>query len=254
MAITFVPYIIVLDDATEVAALNAAPSRWNRPRNDIGGTLTVQSVDDGVSIQGGTGKLFCSPNRAVVEVPGCTIHYLGSGVATPAPPYLWSSYIWDDNSATYPLDQDTWTQENPDWVIGTGNRLDRYIWVGVYVYQPAVDATVTDDFQQLRFFEGFEHGDLTQNGGTGATATRSSREASRHVGQLGLYCCEATTGNAVTINTNALRGAGFEPTASWERLYLRIRTLPSAPAYFWLLNRYSRSSPRRGGASRSCIS
>lgn len=225
MAVTFVPYIIVLDDAAQVAALNAAPSRWNRPRNDAAGSLVIQSIDDGATVQGGNGKLFCSPNRALAEFPGCTIQKMGSGVPVTSMPYLWSMWIWDDNSATYPLDKDTWVAFNR-W------RFTRYIWVATFVYGGAGTVTDSDDtYQQLRWFNGFDDAD---SGPTGTVASHDyCPEASRHLGGLGLMCSELLTARYQEMAIGTLRGASFKPTASWERLYIRVRTRPSAVSYFW---------------------
>lgn len=232
MAITFVPYIIVLDDADQVAALNAAPSRWNKPRNDIGGALTVQSTDDGATVLGSTGKLFCGPNRALVEFPTATIYKMGGSTPVTSMPYIWSMWIWEDNSDTYPLDVDTWTQENPDFVIGDNNRLTRYIWVGTYVYGgEGTREDGAEPYSHVRWFNGFDFGEQALSGGSGGSPTFCP-EASRHLGQLGMLVNESTSNNYTTMSMQLYEGASYKPQATWERLYMRVRTRPSSTFYF----------------------
>lgn len=231
----YVPYVIVLDDADQVAALNAAPSRFNRPRNDIDGELKVLSI---LGFQlGGTGKLYCSPQRAANEY-GATVHMLGPDNPIESLPYVWSAYIYeaDQPSTQFPIDQDVWTK------TVTLFQQTTYIWVGTFVYQapleiPPGGVEPDDPYQRVRFFNGFEFNDAGNDGGFTAEAERSCSEASRHPGGLGYYINEDTTTSLVTINTNVNLAASFKPTASWERLYIRLRSLPTSGIfYFWALH------------------
>lgn len=113
----------------------------------------------------------------------------------------------------------------------TGNAAGTISWLGNFLYEPAIPTIApTMQIMPRRFIQGF--GDLFGNGGDGSAGNggiRQSPGASRLPGGFGY-----------TIRKDSALTHGHTFTAatkSWERLYLRVRALPTGSQNcFWSMN------------------
>lgn len=240
MATVYIEYTVYLGDKAQIATLQAAPSRWNNPRN-LGGTLAPRTLL-GVPL-GGTGKLFCSPERAALEFPGCVIRGFGTSDPYPGPPFISSIHIWANAlPGRYPTDQDFFTRPK-GWSFGTSTfyfGTDTYIWVGKYAWAPPpaplpTEPGTPEPIRQLRWAEGFR-APLGGSGGDSAARLGGVHAgASRTQGGYGMTLCDESANSSIFRDNQEFRGTSFKPTASWERLYIQIISLPTSTLHFWRL-------------------
>jgi hypothetical protein len=232
----YLAYEIHLSDQAEVELRSAARSRVNLPRNDLAaGVLRTRAWDD-------FGYLYAGPERAAREYPGTVV--VNTSQPKPLnPPYITSESILGVGSRDrYPTNVDSFDRKSGGWfgisfLFGTTHH---YIWRGTYVYTPnttPVDGPNTPSapatIRQRRWADGFEypaHGEGS-TGGESALSEFVHRDASRHPDGLGLRICEPINATK-QHNTNEFR-TGLQPTTSWERLYIRVHTLPTAAFQFW---------------------
>jgi len=116
-----------------------------------------------------------------------------------------------------------------------------YYWRGLFVYsaplvpesgQPGAPGEA-EPISQRRWVDGFE---LPANGegGTATTDRENARMASRHADGLGYALRGGTTGPTdKRAHTVAENQAGYTPTRSWERCYVRLVQKPAAATTFW---------------------
>jgi len=104
-------------------------------------------------------------------------------------------------------------------------------WSGIIVKAPS-NAIPTSLSTKRRFGGGFEVA-MIGEGGSGLSASRSGcRDASRFADGMG-WAIRNETG--VSFNrTLAEYGTVTNASQSWERMYIRVRTIPSAATNFWL--------------------
>lgn len=204
-----------LGDAAQVAALNALyPSGYQfAPFNPVG--------------PGGAAVAFNGSWSGTTDAP-----------IAPFVNYVWSPEWTSTNN--YPQDVATFTRHSGGaW--GIGGTTVTYYWVGRFVFKgPAVPVTAPPpaiaNVPKRRWLEGFEVGTIGSWGeiGLGGGVTQGiSRDASRHVGGMGL----AMRGSIVSPapeSANAKFNPGFQPLTSWERMYLRCRQVDlSQDVAFW---------------------
>lgn len=176
---------------------------------------------------------------------GAAIAFNGSWSGTtdaPIPPF--DNYIWSPEwtaANAYPQDVASFTRHSGGF-WGIGGTTVTFYWVGRFVYKPADTPTVggvvppiVAPMPKRRWVEGFELGSFGpwETGMGGGNAVNVSRDASRHVGGLGLAIRGSVVSPAVEINLNKY-AAGYSSNTSWERMYLRVRqvdTTQSVP--FW---------------------
>lgn len=163
--------------------------------------------------------------------------------STPPPNSNFSAYVAGGNYTYSPV----WTALNDyDQSVasftrhsggfwGIGGDTVTYYWVGQF--QLAVPAVPTVNtvpvpvaiaFPFTRWHEGFELGTVGPGGYGGASGLIISRDASRHVGGLGLAIRGATA--AGPEMKTAMFLAGMTASRSWERMYLRLRQIDPAQA------------------------
>lgn len=239
MSATFAEYTIYLDDKAEVARLQAAQSRWNSPRT-LGGTLAPYNIPGFGTPVGGVGRLFCSPERALLEFPGAVIRGIGASTPLPSPPYITSPHIYDGAAQRYPTNVDFFYRPLGE-AFGLTIHIpfsQLFVWVGKYAWGPpaAVVPTVPgalEPIRQLRWAEGFGLPDGGSGGDSGSRMRGVSPQGSRTHGGYGMIVCDEATNAYVFHDNQEFRGTAYKPTGSWERLYLRIDTLPTSTLYFW---------------------
>ncbi len=222
--IQYLTYYIVLTGADAVAAYQAQyPYGVNRaPYNPL---------DSTTGLPGGAAVEFEAPFKGYGELTSA------------AAPYIWTPWAKDATSGKpFPLDVATFTRKTGGF-WGIGGTTTKYYWIGMFVYatpvQPTVDTvTVPEAVQPIiarrRWVEGFE----VPAGGPAAAGvsngTSVSRDASRHVGGFGLAIRATASMGSATINTDTLI-PGLAVDRSWERLYVRLRALPTTTFNFWKL-------------------
>lgn len=118
------------------------------------------------------------------------------------------------------------------WLFG---NTTHYKWRGLFVYSPPLQPTGPNAppvILSRRFIDGFE---LPSFGESGAgTITEYARVASRHVQGYGM-ALRSSTGVKTHIPSENIGGA--LPATSWERFYVRLRSLPaSGGTTFWTAN------------------
>jgi hypothetical protein len=177
--------------------------------------------------------------------------FVGYSEAAPVPPSPWVSQIiwtpwWTDNKGhVFPTDQKEFDIHSGGF-WGIGGTTTHYRWLGTF--QTAADPNRTGTggtegpIGRRRWIDGFELASMTSvPGGVGLSV---SRDASRHVGGLGL----AFRGGAATF-AKALNLYGTPSSfahASWERFYLRLRRAPtSTTPIIWRCN----GSPSAGAGA-----
>jgi hypothetical protein len=219
----YLTFYIVLTDAEAVAANQVLyPAGVNRAPYDAGPPA------------GGAAIEFSAPFRGNVEP--------AAGEA----PFIWTPWREDDTSdKPFPIDVATFTRHTGGF-LGIGGTTIKYYWIGQFVYASPTVPTVGGVpvvaqalIAQRRFCEGFEVGG---GGPAGLSAAQIglSRDASRHVGGLGLAIRSTTASIVVQLITSNLPGyVGFGK--SWERLYVRLRALPGGSTMFWGCGAFSPS-------------
>lgn len=239
MATVYLEYTIFLSDKVVVAALQAAQSRWNSPRTPAGSLVTFNGLFS--TPIGGYGKVFCSPDRAVAEYPGCVIHPFGATTPLPDPPYIASVHIWAlADPGRFPTNVDFFSRPvgGPFGLGGVFTAQQLFVWVGKFAFAPpgtrvpTVPGTV-QAIERVRWAEGFEL--PTRGAGPTADASGVCVRASRHHGGYGLEICDRTANNVFT-HKNGTFIPGFTTNETWERVYLRIDTLPTTTLLFWRLS------------------
>lgn len=135
----------------------------------------------------------------------------------------------------FPLDRAFFTINDGFWGHLFG-RDQKYAWIGQFVFQPATDQVVDGEggvgppgpLREVAFAIGFEDTPVgSTNGAEGGQSPQSaalSRDASRFPDGLGL----AIRADSIQSFT-AWTKFGATPTSrGWERLYFRIRALPTS--------------------------
>ncbi len=237
MARVYLDYTIHLNDQAEVELRQTQRSRFNKPTNNIGGTLQTVSLF-GVPVTE-LGKLYCSPERALAEYGGSIVRV--GGLRPAEPPFYTSTYLISGSSDRMPSDEDVFERTVGGW-FGIGflfGDTTQYVWRGTYKYEPdnvpfdGGDILAPDTIRQRRWIDGFEtpENGAGSSGGESAFGRTVSRDASRHPDGFGLRVVAPPSGS-VTHSVSEFR-AGLAPTSSWERIYLRVNTRPTAPFEFW---------------------
>lgn len=176
---------------------------------------------------------------------GAAIAFNGSwSGTTDAPIAPFTNYVWSPEwtaENAYPQDVATF-ERHSGGIWGIGGDTVRYYWVGRFVPSatatPTVDGVappITASIPKRRWVEGFELGAIGpyESGFAGANGMNPSRDASRHVGGLGLAIRGAVISPAVEL-TLAKYAVGYTSNTSWERMYLRCRQVDlTQDVAFW---------------------
>lgn len=154
--------------------------------------------------------------------------------AKTAAPYTWTPW----RATGFPIDRAVFTRHSGGWWI-FGGTTTTYTWVGQFkLASPASQdtlngaAVVAGNISQRRWAIGFEDSQGAESGSAQAGARHNIRDASRHVGQMGLGL-RGSSQAEYQVSTTSLRG-GAAPTGTWERYYVRPRRvdpLVSVPIY-----------------------
>jgi len=224
-------YTITLTDKDLVAQLQAAkPKIWS-PSNDDAGTLV--EIPDFQGLFGtdaasafGFGNIYAAPAHAATFFSAPIIP-VGAQFA---PPCITSSWIYSltPNDPFFLAD---FTRDNYKPVFPLLQR----IWRGTFAFAPGAETGVDQNgdaivpIAQRRWIDGFE---MPPNGAGGLAIGISSnvaREASRHAEGYGL----AIRGSNGTKSHSVTENGAAASNKSWERLYVRLRQVPSADVTFW---------------------
>lgn len=241
----FLTFEIHLNDSAQVAALQA--------------TTTAPGVRPIIE----AGKLFEAPYNATAPGYGAAVDYgtpavpilpmIGPGTAPPiGTPYLFSE--WFTSSNNFPRDFASFTRKSGGWfgipfLFGTTTR---YYWRAVFVYDAPQDAATGGPLgvpraalAQRRWidtFHMFPGQAVTESGIQSSGQARwMSRDAGRAVDGFG-FAMRGSSGTR--LKSIAGDVAGTTARESWERLYIRIRKLPSVEVQFWR----SRGASNESGA------
>jgi hypothetical protein len=242
-AAIFLEYTIHLRDRDEAAEESAAVARINSPINSLTGTLVdMQAIwRDLYEIEGATGFVCCSPRRAA-DFFNAQIVELSNPVIPASGNYITSSWILLTEQGTHlPLQPDQFDRTGqgiqglPPVRVGL-DVIYTFVWYGKFAYAagltPSPGETDYGSVQRRRWIDGFEA--PLSAGGTGGTTNTTTLDASRHIGQLGL-AMRSWSNIAITRSVSEFV-TGLTPSASWERMYIRIRKLPSSTMRFWRAN------------------
>lgn len=172
------------------------------------------------------------------------------------PPAITSA--WFVSTGNFPLDQRGFKRKSGGWfgISALFGDTVQYYWKRKFIYDAAVGTSgaVLDAsgnpiitmppltaIAQRRWIDGFE---LPHNGeGTTGNQMGYSRDASRHPGGFGLAHREGIIGNAKFHQVDEMGGAA-QVAGSWERIYIRLRQLPTAASDLWKMK--STPSPGKG--------
>jgi hypothetical protein len=214
-------FYIVLDDAERVAELNA-------------------QYPDGVNLP---------PYVPGPPEGGASIDYDAPwiGLASPGahlPPYSYTD--WPSSpSKPFPTDVHTFSRHTGGF-LGIGGTTVRYYWIAKFVYMP--NANVGNDEAGVPswaatpaklFLEGFET--PGRGAAVGNVGEYCITDASRHVGGRGL-AVRGQTSATYSLAPTSSGATPFDVKEQWDRLYIRLRKLPTATSNFW---RYS-TTPSAG--------
>lgn len=156
-------------------------------------------------------------------------------------PCVRTSYNPTGSSHKFLTDRAVFTLNNGGF-FGFFGASTRFIWVGSFQYSPpatppdppgpGVPPAVNVAMAQRRWAVGFE---LPQNGEMGTSSLNDwvSRDASRTLEGLGIAIRGLTTATMVRTLNEQIAPATMTPNKSWERLYIRLRNLPTASQDFW---------------------
>ena len=116
-------------------------------------------------------------------------------------------------------------------IVCPGAPASSIQWVGLFEYTPQTGypPTIISTRRWTCGFEVPEGGDFL-----GSSTSNFSRDSSRTIDGKG-WPLDTNTGLKITL-TNPQNYGGTYPTKSWERVYLRLRTLPSGEDEFWSIN------------------
>ncbi len=152
-------------------------------------------------------------------------------------PFTWTP--WRDAGGTgkvFPIDVATFTRHTGG-IFGVGGTTVRYYWMGEFqlAASQAASAAVPDEEANIprRYWaEGFESSGLGIGSISSVNGFSYTRDASRHVGGLGL----AIRGALATYTDaylNFYDATATNVTSFWERLYIRLRKKPSVTRNFY---------------------
>lgn len=198
------------------------------------------------------GKLFEAPYNATAPGYGAAKDYgtatvpllplVGPKDVKPAGPYLFSEWFTSTNN--FPRDVASFTRKSGGWfgipfLFGTTTR---YYWRAVFVFDAPQDSATGNGglaraaISQRRWIDTFHMfpGQATSESGIQASAQAKwmSRDAGRAVDSFG-FAMRGSSGTRLKSLTGDLGGGASVEKESWERLYIRIRKLPSTEVQFW---------------------
>ena len=222
----YLSFNVVLTDAAQVAALNAANTP---PPSPIPGRPTRPAGVNAAPLAAAV--TYAAPFRGF-EAPA-------AGLA----PFTWTPWSGQaEEDGPFPLNVANFERHTGGF-WGIGGETVKYYWMGKFVLaadaagDPSVPPGEQGELMRRRWVEGFETPGQSLPGNI--PAAFFSVDASRHVGGRGL----AIRGFAnLTINAtiDAYTG-GLTATKSWERFYLRLRNFPAATVQFWRTDTYPSS-------------
>lgn len=122
------------------------------------------------------------------------------------------------------------------WPANSPAKDGLFVWSGNIVFSlgagAAGDEIPPSPIAQRRFCIGFESGETQLEGSGSATASWTSRDASRTIEGKGL-AIRGNNFNFLNVTTNAIR-TGLVTNTSQERFYIRVRKLPALTGIgFW---------------------
>lgn len=223
----FLTFYIVLTDPDAVTALQATPAYL------AAGGINRAPYNPGPPA-GGAAIEFAAP-------------FKGYSQLTPSSaPYIWTPWSGlGSQGGPYPLNVATFTRKTGGF-LGIGGTTTHYYWIGIAVYAGTADDPPGGTGDELnapdlefapttlaRFLEGFE----VVSGGIGAGATFGagataifSADAGQCVGSFGL-ALRGCNGTSLSVAPSVYRA--ITPSASWERMYIRLRKKPVGQYSFW---------------------
>lgn len=248
--VVYLDYYIYLTDRAQVDALSAAGAKIHWPRNDAAGSIIpwlIQTIPLATTSFGAAinetiadaqarfiGNVFAAPDYAATEYATPVV----INTAAIEAPCIQSDWITGNVRTNYPTNVDSFEHKDGGWfgisfLFGTTTK---FIWRGQFVYRPPViavdnagDAVANPaGIQPLTWADGFEAPDIGE--GTAGSA-HLNRAASRHADGYGLAFRGGSTPIVRSHLVNEFGAA--DRIASWERMYIRIRALPSNYVPFW---------------------
>lgn len=234
MATIYLDYTIHLTDAAQVATLQAAAAIRAWPVNQVRDWAIVpwKVPHNHAVVSAGVGMLLASPLKAA-ELYGAPIRREGEAFAAPCITSPW--FVGTAADATFDPAPDKIEQEGGGFLGLFGFGGDTLYWRGVYAYSPAAIADGggpggSGGVSPRRWLDGFEQPDQGEGGLGGGVAFLVARGSSRHPDGYGL----AIRGGIDGAKNHATDEHGLGKTVdAWERLYIRIVTLPTAGVAFW---------------------
>lgn len=214
----FLTFYIVMTDPAAVAALQQTPAYL------AAGGINRAPYDPGPPV-GGAAIEFAAPFRGYSQPTG------------PAP-YIWTPWSGlGSQGGPYPLNVATFTRHTGGF-WGIGGTTTHYYWIGVAVLGPTItppavgtDAPVFEKavLAKRQVLEGFEI-PMGVGFNVATNGLAISRDASRHVGGLGLAMRGATA--SVTIPQTVYNAANVNAGA-WVRCYARLRRAGAGTVEFF---------------------
>ena len=168
------------------------------------------------------------------------------GAGGPTGPYTGLPFIFADTLPNgLDINVPNATQFNSTVIDVCGNRVS-YDWaIYMVLAGPATTAPgAPETIRQRRFIEGWEVPSWDAGSG-GQLVYNVNRDSSRTPEGMGLAVRDQ--GQLYTRTVNSYIAGGVSPQGSWERLYLRLRTRPSASWRLWRC--YNSSNPAVSGGA-----
>lgn len=170
------------------------------------------------------------------------------GLPPAGKPYISSEWFTVSNpqwATQFPTDVATFKRKSGGWfgipfLFGTTTQ---YYWRGIFVYDtPLTDngapggPSLTTPIPIRRWVDAFQifEGQAVSESGIAETAMQRwmTRDAARAVDGYG-FAIRGDSGVRIKTLTGNTTGAGSASNASWERLYVRLRRLPTSETLFW---------------------
>lgn len=157
-------------------------------------------------------------------------------------PFSWSEWIGTaDEGGPFPINVATFSRHTGG-IFGLGGTTVKYTWKGAFELapDPAGSAPIGEqgEIGRRRWIEGFETPGLGAAPYSGSSGVYFSKDASRHVGGMGLALRGAVGTLPVALNIFI---PGLVTSQSWERFYIRLRKKPTATAFFWATSTFPSS-------------
>jgi hypothetical protein len=148
-------------------------------------------------------------------------------------PFTWTEWSGvGEQGGPYPLNVATFRRRTGGF-FGIGGTTVTYKWLGDFMLAGSGGSGPVGEQAEIGrrlWVEGFETPGLGAVGYSGSAGNYYSKDASRHVGGMGLALRGSTALLPALVDQFI---TGITITKNWQRFYVRLRRKPTATAFFW---------------------